>query len=220
MATLTDPTLPVGDIRFFDNFIPALHDDEYMITVSQVLSGVPDAPSSFDATQNFLVQGPRFKLDPSEVHAMFPPANHSGMFEEQLPHIVLTKRALPWERYLDEDAKNTPWMALVLFDAGSGAKATAEVSSGGTITGLTLVSGGSGYQIAPVVTIAAPSTAGSTPATALATIDGSGAVTGFVITNAGAGYDSSNAPRVVIGSSTQAVAVTANDIITPGNDAN
>lgn len=65
---------------------------------------------------------------------------------------------------------------------------------GGAITGLTVVSGGSGYTMPPRVFIGAPSTPG-VAATAIATVSG-GAVTGFTMGAAGAGYIS--APNVVI----------------------
>ncbi len=66
------------------------------------------------------------------------------------------------------------------------AVATATLS-GGSITGLTLLHGGSGYTSAPTVTFSASGS--STPATVTATVSG-GVVTGFTLISGGAGYTS------------------------------
>ncbi|MFZ4706095.1 MAG: beta strand repeat-containing protein, partial [Bacteroidales bacterium] len=75
------------------------------------------------------------------------------------------------------------------------ASATTTIS-GGVVTAINLVGGGSGFTTAPIVTF---SVSGSTTsATATSTISG-GVVTGFTITNGGAGYTS--APSVNINAS-------------------
>ncbi|WP_127339175.1 beta strand repeat-containing protein [Flavobacterium cupreum] len=66
------------------------------------------------------------------------------------------------------------------------ASATATIS-GGIVTALTLVGGGSGFTATPLITFT-PS-GSTTTATATATISG-GIVTGFTITNGGSGYTS------------------------------
>jgi hypothetical protein len=75
------------------------------------------------------------------------------------------------------------------------ASATATIS-GGVVTALTLVGGGSGFTVAPLITF---TSSGSTAtATATAVISG-GIVTGFTITNGGSGYTS--APNVNVNGS-------------------
>ncbi len=61
----------------------------------------------------------------------------------------------------------------------------------GKLTGVSVVTPGSGYTTAPKVTISAPA-GGGTAATATATVAG-GVVTGFTLTNPGAGYTSNPA---------------------------
>ena len=79
------------------------------------------------------------------------------------------------------------------------AVATASIdSSAGKVSGVVVDSGGTYYDAAPVVTIAAPSGEGTT-ATGTATIS-AGEVTGVSITDSGSGYTS--APAVTIASST------------------
>ncbi|MDB4414334.1 hypothetical protein N9255_00225 [bacterium] len=72
------------------------------------------------------------------------------------------------------------------------------VSSDGTITGITVRGGGSGYAEAPDVTIAAP-LGGGTTAVVTATVSG-GAVTSITIhlNQVGSGYDPAQPPKVVI----------------------
>jgi hypothetical protein len=120
---MDEPNRNDSKIRFVDNYLPSLSAGLYELQVKQTLKvkdGVAAQQSipentTFMAAQEFAVSGPRFRLDPSDVHAMFPPQNSQGVFEDALPHIVFTKRALPWERSIFTDEK-APWLALLLFD--------------------------------------------------------------------------------------------------------
>ncbi len=123
---------PSKDITFYDNFVPSLRAGRYTIRVSQELvvdkaqtnkdGGNADIPSHpiTDATQQFIVRGPRFVLDPADIHRVFPPRNGAGVYHEYLPMVVLNKRALPWERELTlpasiKEPANYPWIALLVF---------------------------------------------------------------------------------------------------------
>ena len=114
-------SIPVGDIRFYDNYLPPLDAGDYVISVRQKVASTTVADDgkainqTFPAQQLFSVVAPRFALDPADIHSVFPPADSSGMFDQNLPHIVLTKRNLPWERYLVEGNQTTPWLALLLL---------------------------------------------------------------------------------------------------------
>jgi hypothetical protein len=81
----------------------------------------------------FTIEGPRFALPANEVSAVHPPRNAVGFFDEVLPHAVLGRRTLPWERALDrsglipdppppiDDPEPrpleglVPWLALLVF---------------------------------------------------------------------------------------------------------
>jgi hypothetical protein len=122
-------SIPAGDIRFYDNYEPPLDAGDYVISVQQRVTsraGEPPLDQTFPAaipagtnpvplTQKFSVVAPRFALDPADIHSAFPPDNSSGAFDQNLPHVVLTKRALPWERYLVAGNRATPWLALLLL---------------------------------------------------------------------------------------------------------
>ncbi|MCY0094900.1 hypothetical protein [Hoeflea ulvae] len=207
---VTAGTLEPGQIQFYDNLVPRLHDGSFTITVSQTVTGATN--DTYSANQKFDVNGPRFSIDGNLVQAQFPPSTHTGRFEEQLPHIVLKKPALPWERFLNPDDPNAPWMGVILLSAGTGAAATASLSGGG-VSAVTLTSPGAGYEIAPNISFQG---GGGTGARAMATVDSSGAVVGITVTAPGSGYTSE--PTVKIGTTTNAVTATVGDLLDPGND--
>jgi len=62
------------------------------------------------------------------------------------------------------------------------------ISNGGTVTAITRTAGGSGYTVAPTVTLSAPTTAGGVQATATCTVTAGVVDTTFTITNSGSGY--------------------------------
>ena len=68
----------------------------------------------------FQVDAPRFTLNPSDIHSVYPPSDQTGKFDNTLPQVVFTRRTLPWERTLDGQAPNTehpcPWLGLPLVE--------------------------------------------------------------------------------------------------------
>jgi hypothetical protein len=109
--------LAAGQVQFVDNFIPGLEDGRYKIELKQTVTapGATVAP----ATRIFNIQGPRFALDPSDIHACFPPKGVSGQFDRSLPQVILTKRLLPWERQIPKVKESgVPWLALLVFQQG------------------------------------------------------------------------------------------------------
>lgn len=122
---MTAPTddctsLDLGDIRFYDNYVPTLGVGDYLINATQQINPTTTPPINecYAASQFFSVQGPRYTLPTEDVFSIFPPDNAQGVFDQFLAQVVLTKRDLPWERNVFKDAdpsKQTPWMALLLF---------------------------------------------------------------------------------------------------------
>ena len=130
---------PAPDVMatFYDNFIPSLLDGQYTIKISQNLAvdtaqtqkdgGNPniDASPQDPSSQTFIVRGPRFSLDPTDIHRVFPPSNSTGVYDDYLPMIVFNKRSLPWERALELTQSQMPsgfqvpglypWVALLVF---------------------------------------------------------------------------------------------------------
>ena len=110
------PPLP-AQIQFIAYHRPALKDGTYSIEISPQLStgGTPRI-SNGRQRKKFQISGTRFSLKPQEVYSVFPPQGSLGDHENVLPHIVLQRSTLPWERYADGSSENIPWLALLVFD--------------------------------------------------------------------------------------------------------
>ena len=75
----------------------------------------PAPNNGFQASRQFAVAGERFSFHPSDLAAVFPPDLAAGELSGVLPHVMLSRRTLPWERSATGDA-GAPWLALLLFD--------------------------------------------------------------------------------------------------------
>jgi hypothetical protein len=96
---------------------PGLKPGDYRITVEQSLEADGKiSPESFSITRQFSVAGPRFTLDPQKIQEMFPPPGSLGEHSNVLPHIILKRSTLPWERQATPDDDDVPWLALLLFE--------------------------------------------------------------------------------------------------------
>jgi hypothetical protein len=137
------PQPPPGHMVLFDDIVPPLEDNLYRLTVETDVT--IDGTSPVDPNDNpltkqsfFSIEGPRFQLAQTEVVGVFPPRNGHGSFSENVPHLVLSRRTLPWERVLDPAKKfpapvvqpgdapapaaPPPWLALLLFEDGDNFK--------------------------------------------------------------------------------------------------
>ena len=61
------------------------------------------------------VRSARFQLNPKDIHAVFPPRNSTGEFDNVLPHIELNQSTLPWERASGHNNRQTHWLGLLLL---------------------------------------------------------------------------------------------------------
>lgn len=100
-------------VEFVSRQDPALRSGAYTITVAQALSA---QGQTFSAVRRFDVQGPRFVLRPTDIRAVFPGDGSLGDHSAALPHVVLVRGTLPWERAADRGGSSLPWLALLLFD--------------------------------------------------------------------------------------------------------
>jgi hypothetical protein len=109
-------------MQLYDYCAPPMLSGSYKIETNQeVVWTKMKLDQAFDKSQSILVDGPRFTITPSLVYSLFPPANALGQYESILPHMVLTRRTLPWERTIDEKPATNPpepWIALLLFTEG------------------------------------------------------------------------------------------------------
>ncbi|PAX59962.1 hypothetical protein [Brunnivagina elsteri] len=127
-TTTTEPT----KLEFIQYHQPALKDGDYEITVEQKITDILQIQekkiqekkiqekNTFTITRTFSVSGERFELKPTDIHAVFPPNGSLGEHSHVLPHIILNRSTLPWERIpfksqVDTN-NNLPWLALLLFE--------------------------------------------------------------------------------------------------------
>jgi hypothetical protein len=109
---MSEPT--VSDrLTFVAHQRPALPAGDYSITAKQRVSLESDP---YTVNRTFTVGGERFALPPTEIRAVFPPDGSLGDHTTVLPHVILERSSLPWERRPggpDDIAR--PWLALLLF---------------------------------------------------------------------------------------------------------
>jgi hypothetical protein len=107
-------------IEFVQFHQPVLKDGDYTITVEQSVQITQDSgitSKAFESHSHFYVAGERFSFNPSLIYSVFPPEGSLGEHSNVLPHVILNRSTLPWERMADADSEETPWLALLLFDA-------------------------------------------------------------------------------------------------------
>jgi hypothetical protein len=116
MADPPQPATANREITFADGFVPPLPAGRYTFEAEQRLT---IAREPFKAGKTVYVSAPRFVLGPGEIYSVYPPAGQSGSFHATLPHIVLTRKTLPWERSIGAapiGGIRPPWMALLTLD--------------------------------------------------------------------------------------------------------
>lgn len=105
-------TTTVKERHFIDSHVPVLQSGLYRLDVEQKVD-TKDASDPFKASKSFFVSGERYHLNPLDVYSVFPPAESAGDHSDVLPHIVLNRSTLPWERTSENERG---WLALLLFD--------------------------------------------------------------------------------------------------------
>lgn len=107
-------------IDYIESCTPPIESGEYKLSATQRLKELGD---SVTATQTFVIEGPRFNLAEDDVESVYPPKDMKGSFGLSLPHVVFTRKTLPFERS-SFSLKNTeenkpslvaPWIALLLL---------------------------------------------------------------------------------------------------------
>lgn len=101
-------------VTFIENDLPALVSGAYEVKVAQTVNQT--APGSFTADARFAVSWERFSLPGTEVQAVFPPPLSVGEFSGVLPHVVVSKRTLPWGREAQKGNRQVPWLAVLTFN--------------------------------------------------------------------------------------------------------
>lgn len=110
----------MSKIAFKNKHQPYLNPGEYTIAVRSSLK-LGSEKHEFTTNQDgqplsFFIAGERFTINPQLIHSVFPPKGNLGEHSNVLPHIILNRSTLPWEREAIEDNYEIPWLALLLFE--------------------------------------------------------------------------------------------------------
>ena len=106
-----------NQITFIQNVIPPLQVGCYKLKATHS-AGKKGETDNFTFTSTFIVQGERFAISSNEIDSVFPPNLSNGEFGGVLPHVVLTRSTLPWERKPGTSNKYpaSPWLAVLVCD--------------------------------------------------------------------------------------------------------
>lgn len=135
MANSTDIIKPVPGkndlVQFAESHRVSLYPGLYKLRVEHQLSGddivhvqdvegenvrVPVEP--WESVHQFAVMGERYQLPGQAIRAVFPPKGSQGDYWRVLPHLILERSTLPWERSSERSADPftaAPWLALLVF---------------------------------------------------------------------------------------------------------
>lgn len=119
MASINEK-ITIGDIKLQNFAKPPLLAGKYTLEVKVNLANVKDKAGKEieykDGSLSFTVSAPRFSLAASDIYSVYPLAASSGAYHSTFPHIVFTRKTLPWERVIGTDADDqNPWLALLLL---------------------------------------------------------------------------------------------------------
>ncbi|MCW2898702.1 MAG: hypothetical protein JWO67_967 [Streptosporangiaceae bacterium] len=116
---MPDPGTGEARITFVGYRRPAVESGDYEITVEQNVTIERDGAArteTFSVSRGFTVAGERFALPPSAIRSVFPPAGSLGDHGNVLPHVILDRPTLPWERDpCPTGDDQPPWLALLLL---------------------------------------------------------------------------------------------------------
>lgn len=104
-------------VLFIQYDIPPLKSGTYDVSVQHQVNQT-FTPNLFPGGKQFAVAGERYSFQPDEILCCYPPNLANGEFEGVLPHVVFTRRTLPWERTSVMADESAPWLAVLLFNEG------------------------------------------------------------------------------------------------------
>ncbi|MCM1174693.1 MAG: hypothetical protein NC341_06530 [Blautia sp.] len=97
-----EPLLPGGRVHI---------DAEQKVQITEADGTV--TKDMFRASKDFYVLSRAFTMDPADVCSVSPMDQAGGNFSDELPHITLLNKTLPWEY---QTASGEPWLALLALE--------------------------------------------------------------------------------------------------------
>ncbi len=99
-------------LQFLEYQQPAVKPGDYQVNARQTVN--IKGKKTFHARQlNLAILGERFTLAPNNIHGVFPPEGSMIRNDGTIPHLVLNKSTLPWER---NAYGQQPWLMLLMID--------------------------------------------------------------------------------------------------------
>lgn len=108
-------------IRLTDICEPAMKEGRYEVEIIENTNvKEKDNSITFRDQVDMVVTSRRFRLQPDEIYSVYPPKNSSGEYTGCMPHIVLNRSTIPWERRMfpGDTQKSCPWLMLLLLKEG------------------------------------------------------------------------------------------------------
>lgn len=132
IAADSGPALSVGELRLFSFYAPSiLSGPTYQIQAAQTLTASLAITIPAPSPQKFTIFAPHAKLEPGDIHSVFPAPGHSAL-SRTLPHVVFTNPYIPWERGASSASKSRiPWLAVIAFDPAELCLTAAQLGIGG-----------------------------------------------------------------------------------------
>jgi len=118
MSDTPQPEAP--KIEFIDAHLPSLKAGNYHVEVKQDVTVKGTSIQPFTGAYTFSIGGERYSIQPKEIVALYPPPRSDGHHSYVLPHVVIGRSTLPWERdpsAYSEDHSGHPWLMLLVFHA-------------------------------------------------------------------------------------------------------
>jgi hypothetical protein len=119
VTTARPAPVPLGEMALYDSCAPALPPGDYAMTLTTTVSGLrsehgsqPERMTKSYAADNLYVSVASPALTATDVVMVHPPANTTGDYSLELPHVVLRRPSLPWE------GRAKPWLALLVLGPG------------------------------------------------------------------------------------------------------
>ena len=158
-------------------------------------------------TQDVVVNNIGIGKDRSELEPGIRPTAYIIKSVSAASTEVFTDTAFPLFSQVDDLVEVKQSVLILDRTTKTGVAATAVVSAAGTISSVVISDGGSGYTVAPHVSIGVTAGIGtihagigttSANATAVATVSGVGTISAISVVNAGSGYTNTNPPLVLV----------------------
>jgi hypothetical protein len=109
------------ETTLLDHDCPQLPDGCLTVKVTQTVTG-KDVPFTSSVDRKVVVRGPQFSLLPQDILSVYPPPGSAGPYDKVVPHVILARSTLPWERSPDTGGadRSKPWLALLVLDEADG----------------------------------------------------------------------------------------------------